>query len=165
MNNRPTVVIPQPDQLSAREKDDAMGAYLMMFGALGAGLPLPFVSTIAAVIYHVLNAKKSRFVGFHSLQSLVSESAVSILNAVVIIWALCIWLMKEVTLDRWFLTFAIFTLLWNLIYAVFSVIACIHAKNGRFYYFWIIGRIAFRYYYARDNRNSISPVNTPPQGL
>ena len=43
--------LPQPHELSEREKEDAMGAYLMMFAAVGAGLPLPVINLIAAIIY------------------------------------------------------------------------------------------------------------------
>ncbi len=165
MNTESTIVIPQPDQLTNREKDDAMGAYLMMFGALGAGLPLPFISTIAAIIYHVLNAKKSPFIGFHSLQSLLTESLLSVLNAIVVVWGMRIWWMKSVHITEWFLTLCIFALIWNLIYALFSIIACINAKNGRFYYFWVIGRIAFRHYFSAAQKNRPQPANLPPQGL
>ena len=41
--------IPQPEEVSTREREDAMGAYLMIFGALAAGLPLPIINLIAAV--------------------------------------------------------------------------------------------------------------------
>lgn len=80
--------IEQPDQLSNREKEDAMGAYLMMFGALAAGLPLPIINLLAAVIYYFVNAKKGRFIKFHSLQSLLSQLPTSIMNAGLLFWTL-----------------------------------------------------------------------------
>ena len=36
---RPPLLLPQPQDLTVREKEDAMGAYLMMFAAWGAGSP------------------------------------------------------------------------------------------------------------------------------
>ncbi|MCH8319303.1 MAG: hypothetical protein IIA88_12580, partial [Bacteroidetes bacterium] len=39
--------VPQPDEIPTREKEDAMGAYLMMFAAIAAGLPLPIINLIA----------------------------------------------------------------------------------------------------------------------
>jgi len=80
------LVLPQPDQISEREKEDAMGAYLMMFAAWGLGLPLPLLNLLAAVIYHMVNRKKSPFVAFHSLQSLLTQVMVSLLNAGLIAW-------------------------------------------------------------------------------
>ncbi len=41
----------QPNEIDILEKEDAMGAYLMMFAALGAGLPLPVLNLVAAIIY------------------------------------------------------------------------------------------------------------------
>jgi hypothetical protein len=59
--------LPQPDDISIREKEDAMGAYLMMFAAHAIGLPLPIISLVAAIIYLYLNRKTSRFV--HCIRS------------------------------------------------------------------------------------------------
>ena len=47
--------VPQPDDIPVREREDAMGGYLMMFAALAAGLPLPIINLIAAIIYFYIN--------------------------------------------------------------------------------------------------------------
>ncbi|MCH8330385.1 MAG: hypothetical protein IH946_03240, partial [Bacteroidetes bacterium] len=47
--------LPQPDDIPTREREDAMGAYLMMFAAVAAGLPLPIINLIAAIIYYYVN--------------------------------------------------------------------------------------------------------------
>ena len=60
--------IPQPEEISTREKEDAMGSYLMMFAAIGAGLPLPMLNIIATFIDYFLHKSKGRFVRFHVLQ-------------------------------------------------------------------------------------------------
>ncbi|MER3330225.1 MAG: DUF4870 domain-containing protein, partial [Candidatus Kapaibacterium sp.] len=78
--------IQQPEDLPAREREDAMGGYFMMFASLAAGLPLPIINLIAAIIYYHVNKHKSRFVRFHSLQSLLSQLPVSLLNAGLVIW-------------------------------------------------------------------------------
>ena len=64
------VKLPQPQDLSEREKEDAMGAYLMMFAALATSLPLPIINLIAAIVYYYINRKKGRFIHFHCLQSM-----------------------------------------------------------------------------------------------
>ena len=51
--------LPQPNELDEREKEDAMGAYFMMFAALASSLPLPIINLIAAVIYYYINRKKT----------------------------------------------------------------------------------------------------------
>jgi len=73
MSSQEFVDLPQPDQLAEREKEDGMGAYLMMFAAFAVVLPLPVVNLIAALIYYFINRKKSRFIHFHCLQSFLSK--------------------------------------------------------------------------------------------
>ena len=57
MSSQEFVDLPQPDQLAEREKEDGMGAYLMIFAAFAVGLPLPVVNLIAALIYYFINKK------------------------------------------------------------------------------------------------------------
>ena len=75
------IKLPHPHEISKKEKDDAMGAYLMMFAVWAAGLPLPLLNLIAAIIYYFINKKESRFVAFHAYQSLITQVIVSLLNA------------------------------------------------------------------------------------
>ena len=49
------IALPQPHEIPTREREDAMGAYLMMFAAWGAGLPLPLLNLVAAIIYFFIN--------------------------------------------------------------------------------------------------------------
>ncbi|MDI3527939.1 MAG: hypothetical protein PWR03_2123 [Tenuifilum sp.] len=44
--------IPQPDEVSDIEKDDAMGAYFMMFATTGLGLPLPILENFEIICSH-----------------------------------------------------------------------------------------------------------------
>ena len=50
--------VPQPEEISQREREDAMGAYLMTFGAASGGFPAPMLAFIVALVYHAINAKK-----------------------------------------------------------------------------------------------------------
>lgn len=72
MSSEKYMKLPQPHELSEREKEDARGAYLMMFAALATTLPLPIINLIAAIVYYYVNRKKGRFIHFHCLQSLLS---------------------------------------------------------------------------------------------
>jgi uncharacterized Tic20 family protein len=165
------VILPQPDEISKREKEDAMGAYLMMFAAWGIGLPLPFLSLIAAFIYHMINRKKSRFVAFHSYQSLLTEALVSILNAILIIWLIVILVSRNIFFSTSFFIYLFFVIIWNLVYTIVSLVGCFKAKNGKFYYFLVFGRIAFNAYYGKSaqikmqQQKSIKEENKPPIGF
>ena len=80
--------LPQPDEIPVREREDAMGSYFMMFAALAAGFPLPIINLIAAIIYYYLNKSKSRFVHFHTLQSLISQIPTTLINAGAVFWTI-----------------------------------------------------------------------------
>ncbi len=158
------VILPQPDELPKKIRDDAMGAYLMMFAAAGLGLPLPIIGIIAAVIYHFTNKNKSRFVAFHSLQSLLSQLPVSLMNIGLVIWFLSNIFRENGEFTDYFWYYLAFTAFWNLIYFIFSLIGAVRAYHGRFYYFWFIGPIAFdRYYGSRAKKDPVSYTNTPPR--
>jgi uncharacterized membrane protein len=134
--------LPQPHEVSKREKDDAMGAYLMMFAALGAGLPLPMINLIASIIYTFVNLKKGRFVRFHLLQSLWSQLPLTLLNGYIVIWTI-----RNFVYENEFSSL-FFGLLWtaviaNIIYVAFSIYAAIQASKGRIYYFLFFGKIAY----------------------
>jgi uncharacterized Tic20 family protein len=163
------VVLPQPHEIEEREKEDAMGAYLMMFAAWGFGLPLPFLSLIAAVIYHVINRTTSRFVGFHSLQSLITEIPISIINGGFVIWVF--YLLVKLLIGSpgqvfgqffFFVLFSVVVL--NVLYIVLSVIGAVKSKKGQFYYFPFFGKIAFNAYYGKAalSKKEKKLENKPP---
>jgi uncharacterized Tic20 family protein len=166
------IKLPQPNEISTREKEDAMGAYLMMFAAWAIGRPLPFLSLIAAFIYHMINKNKSRFVAFHSYQSLITEALISTLNAVLVIWLFIILFAGDkLYFPSLFFIYLIFVIFWNIVYTVVSLIGCFKAKKGQFYYFLLFGRIAFNAYYGKkaqlkmQKQKQMSTENKPPQGF
>ncbi len=160
------VKLPQPHEISTTEKDDAMGAYLMMFAAWGAGLPFPLINLIAAVIYFYINKKRSRFVAFHAYQSLITQIPVSLLNAGLVFWLVLILFSKSLSFNQSFFIYLFFVIVWNLIYTIFSLVACVKARKGQFYYFIFFGRIAFEQYYGKNaqKKRAKEIKNIPPKG-
>lgn len=155
------VDIPQPDQVDIREKEDAMGAYFMMFAALAAGLPLPVLNLIAAIIYLYINKSKSRFVHFHSLQSLLSQLPTSLLNIGLVFWIVRI-IFFEFHFNSYFKGYLLMVIAANLIYIAFSIIAAVKARRGEFYYFLFFGRIAYHNAYKENNIQKTTTVNQAP---
>ena len=156
--------LPQPHEIAEREKEDAMGAYLMMFAAVAIGLPLPIINLIAAIIYYFVNRKKSRFIHFHCLQSLLSNIPTTIIN-----WGLVIWAFRNVIGDHeWtdvFWAYAIFAAAATLLYFIIALIAAYKARQGKMYYFLFFGKIAYESAYRVRPADTISasdPVNKPP---
>lgn len=166
----------QPDQIPTRDKEDAMGAYLMMFGALAAGLPLPIINLIAAIIYYYVNAKKSRFIKFHSLQSLLSQAPTTIMNAGLLFWTINIFTSMDgdvrfedadfatggPTMGDYYWGYLITVVIANLLYFIFSLVGAAKARKGQMYYFVFFGKLAYHYAYKIRPNDSLKPQNTPP---
>jgi uncharacterized membrane protein len=162
------IPLPQPGDISQREKDDAMASYLMMFASWAVGLPLPLVNLIASVVYYAVNRKASKFVAFHSLQSLLSQVPVSLLNAGIVGWGIGLLVKGDAGGGLWpFLGYVFFSAAINILYLVFSIIALVQANKGRFYYLPFFGRIAFDRHYgaAAVERERPAWVNRPPEGI
>lgn len=162
-------VLPQPEEISARDREDAMGAYLMMFGSLAVGLPLPIISVIVAGVYHSMNGRKSRFIAFHSYQSMITEFVISALNTAFIVYWIIL-LIRGAGFPQGFWAALIFAVLWNILYITFSIVGSVRAYRGRFFYFPFFGRIAFlRYFGDRplfpEGSEPLRPRNEPPGGL
>lgn len=159
--------MPQPDEINVKEKEDAMGSYLMMFAALGAGLPLPFINVLASIIYYYLHRKRSPFVRFHLIQSLYSQVPLSLLNGVIVAWAIRNFLFND-GFSSLFFGLAIAVFVFNIIYLIFSIIAAISARKGNMYYFLFFGRLAYELAFkVRPEMNmgagsDAQDVNRPP---
>ncbi len=168
MSTEDTIRLPQPDEISTGERDDAMGAYLMMFASLAIGLPIPLLNIIASLIYFLVNKKRSPFVAFHALQALLSHIPVVLLNAGAVAWGIINAAVHGATWAHFF-WYLFFTILINVAYVVLSIIALIHANKGRFFYMPVFGRISFAAYYGpravRRAQEKRVWENKPPEGF
>jgi len=155
--------LPQPHEISTREKEDAMGAYLMMFASIGAGLPLPIINLIAAVIYYFINRSKSLFVHFHSLQSLLSQTPTTLMNAAAVIWLAQIFIFQNWEWNEYLSGYLGLTVFVNVCYFIFSIIAAVKARNGRMYYFFFFGKLSYHVVFKlHEGKPDAVQVNKPP---
>ncbi|WP_462250298.1 DUF4870 domain-containing protein [Ekhidna sp.] len=154
--------IPQPDELTDREKDDAMGSYLMMFASVAVGLPLPIINLIAAVVYYFTNRSKGLFVHFHSLQSLISQLPTTIINAIGVFWGIRIYFFGWEFSDN-FKGYIIMALIFNISYFIFSIIGAVKARKGRMYYFLFFGRLSYEAVFKIKSTVNNEIQNLPPK--
>ncbi len=161
--------LPQPDEIPEREREDAMGAYLMMFAAVASALPLPVINLIAAVVYYYVNRRKSRFVHFHALQSLLSQLPTTFMNWGLLFWVIRIWFMEVTVADDIFYGYLYMTIAANVFYVIFSFVAAIKARRGKMYYFLFFGRLSYDAVFSakREFRYEGDPItpgsNLPPK--
>lgn len=128
-----------------------MGAYLMMFASLATSLPLPVINLIAAVVYYYVNRKKSRFIHFNCLQSLLSQLPTTLVNWILLYWTLQIFFFENYEINDYFYAYLGFSVLANLIYFVYSIVAAIRARKGVFMYFILFGPYAYQQVYSKKN--------------
>lgn len=155
--------LPQPDEVTIREREDAMGAYLMMFAAVAAGLPLPIINLIASIVYYSINKSKSRFVHFHSLHSLFAQIPTSILNGCLVFWTFRIFFYHVDEVNDYYIGYIWMVAIANLLYFIFSIVAAVKARKGQFYYFLFFGRLTYQMVFRiKDEPEKKEIVNTPP---
>lgn len=152
----------QPEELSKKEKEDAMGAYLMMFAAMGAGLPLPIINLIAAVVYYFVQQKNTRFVRFHSLQSLYSQLPTTLVNAGALYWTLQIFFFTNLEVSDLYIGYLIMAGLLNLLYFIFSIVGAVKARRGQMYYFIFFGKLCYHRVYQVRETSENQFTNQPP---
>ncbi|MGA2639594.1 MAG: DUF4870 domain-containing protein [Spirochaetia bacterium] len=167
-NGLPSIRLPQPEEIPEREKEDAMGAYLMMFAALAIGIPIPLLNLVASIIYFFVNRKTGLFVAFHALQALLTHVPVVVLNAGVVGWLIGI--LATPPHDMFgaaFFWYLFFVVLVNIAYIIWSIVALVHARKGRFFYMPLVGRMCFARYYGpkAHSRAQRAWENRPPGGL
>ena len=155
--------LPQPGDIEIREREDAMGAYFMMFATAAMGLPLPILNLVAAIVYYYVNRDKGRFVQFHTLQSLYSQVPVTLLNSGLVAWTI-VNLVKDFNFSNLYWGYLIMTGVADLVYFIFSLVGAVRARKGLFYYFIFFGKVAYHQVYRiRPQLQSAGPVNRPPR--
>jgi uncharacterized membrane protein len=154
--------LPQPDEIDVRVKEDAMGAYFMMFATAALGLPLPLLNLVAAIIYFYLNRDKGRFVQFHTLQSLWSQIPVTLLNSGLVAWTI-VNFVKDFDFTGMYWGYLVMTAVADVVYLIFSLVGAARARKGQFYYFLFFGKLAYHQVYrVRPVKTPSGPVNRPP---
>ena len=140
-----------------------MGAYLMMFASLATSLPLPIINLIAAVIYYYINRKKGRFIHFNCLQSLLSQLPTTLVNWGLLYQGLQIFFFDNYELSDYFYAYLGFSIIANLVYFIFSLVAAVRARKGIFMYFIFFGPYAYQKVYAKRNRLSYDNEDFNPE--
>lgn len=155
--------LPQPDQIETRIREDAMGAYFMMFATAAMGLPFPILNLVAAIIYYYVNRDKGRFVQFHTLQSLYSQIPVTLLNSGLVVWTI-VNLVKDLNFTGFYWGYLVMVGTADLVYFIFSLVGAVRARKGLFYYFLFFGRLAYhQVYQIRPERGPSEFTNRPPR--
>lgn len=167
------IELPQPEDISEKDRENAFGTYMLMFAS--AYFPLPFIELALSIAYYYYFKKKSRYVTFHTYQSLLSQIPITIINTSFFIYAIYLFvsIMRERIItpevkSMFFIILGVIVLI-NIVYNIVSLIIALKAKKGVIRYFPIIGRIAYDKFYGLHamniNLNGIenNEKNLPPE--
>ena len=149
--------LPQPSEVMQRDREDAMGAYLLMFAALGIGIPLAGINLVASFIYYLIYRSGSRYVAFHSYQAFITQIPITVINAVGVFWIVRV-IFFFAPLSMPFIIFIFFMVSANLILLSLSLVAATRARKGKFTYFPFSSVIALRRYYVKFKNLKNSPL-------
>jgi len=157
-----TSTIPQPSEITPRERERSLMAYMTMFASSTVGLPLPFINFLAALAFHHYIKETSAYVRFHSYQSLFSQLVTSVFNLVAIIWLIVCFINQDFT--HGFIAFGISALVINFVYFIISIIAAVKAYKGQMFYFYFFGDISFRKAFKKyESSPKPESLNVPPE--
>ena len=106
------------------------------------------------------------------MQSLISQLPTTLVNWVLLYWTLQILFFKNYEINDFYFAYLGFSILANLIYFIFSIVAAVRARKGIFMYFIFFGPYAYEQVYSKKNGLSYDnedfnteidqDVNTPP---
>lgn len=149
--------LPNPSEIMLRDREDAMGAYLLMFAAMGIGIPLPGINLVASFIYYLIYRSGSRFVAYHSHQALITQIPITIVNAVAVFWMVRV-IFFFAPLSPAFITLIGVMVVLNLFFLILSLVASSRARKGKFIFFPICSKISLHRYYVRLKELRESPL-------
>ena len=134
---------PKP-QICDEDAEKASFAYLMSTIVLIVGLPFPIINMIATIIFYIANRKKTYFVRFHCLQSMLSQIFVIAMNTVGIWWTVSVIFWSSQITDA-YLAYMITIGGFNILEFIASLYAAIMTRKKQDVRFWFFGPIIEHY--------------------
>jgi hypothetical protein len=97
------------------------------------------------------------------LQALLSQIPTTLINWALVIWAVSIFF-TDLTLSDSFWAYAVFAGASTLLYFIYGLIAAFKARQGKFYYFLLFGKMAYEVVYKvrKEDNAPVDTVNKPP---
>lgn len=111
------------------ELEGASNSYLMSVVFLTFALPLPLINLIATFVFYRANKKNSAFIKWHSIQALLSQASLFVINTILFVWALLLFL-QVYAIDNYFVSFCITVFLFNTWEFISTIYAAVKTRKG-----------------------------------
>jgi uncharacterized membrane protein len=122
------------------EAEKASYAYLMSVLIVIVGLPMPIINVIGSVIFYFANRKKTYFIRFHALQSMLSQLSIVPVNSVGVGWTISV-ITGHSQVSNLYLSYIITIIGFNIIEFVSSLYAAIQTRKKSDVRFWFFGTL------------------------
>ncbi|MCD7937654.1 MAG: DUF4870 domain-containing protein [Tannerellaceae bacterium] len=135
MNN-----IQSPYGIPEEDAEKASYAYLISTVIMVAAVVIPLLNMFVTFMFYVANRKRSYFVRFHCLQSVLSQVLIFGINTVAVWWSLLI-LFQKVELSNFYFGYLFTTFIFNLVEFVVSLCAAIQTRKGKDFRYFAFGAL------------------------
>ena len=114
----------------------ASNSYIMSIVAIAVGLPIPIINLVATFIVFLAQRKASYFVRWHSMQALLSQLSLLILNSRAWYWTYDIVFAGEEAVSNEYIAYLIAVILINLTEFFATLYAASNVRKGIDVRFW-----------------------------
>ncbi len=111
------------------EKERASSCYVMSLVAVMIGLPMPIINLLATGIFYFMSRRATFFVRWHSIQALVSQVPLFIMNNILFWWTVRV-LFSFTDLSSAYIAYFITVNLYNIYDFVETVRSAIVTRKG-----------------------------------
>ena len=128
-------VVPYED-----EKERASNCYVMSLVAVMIGLPMPIINLAATGIFYLMSRKGTFFVRWNSIQALVSQVPLFIMNNILFWWTIRI-LFCYTNLSSAYIAYFITVNLYNIYDFVETVRSAVQTRKGKIHKWYLYSTI------------------------
>ena len=126
--------------LGEDEKERASGCYVMSLVAIMIGLPMPIINLVATGIFSLMSRKGTYFVRWNSIQALVSQVPLFVMNNILFWWTIRI-LFCFTELSSVYIAYFITVNLYNIYDFVETVRSAVSTRKGKVHEWYLYGTI------------------------
>jgi len=118
------------------ECERASNSYIMSIVAIAVGLPIPIINLVATFIFFLAQRKATYFVRWHSVQALLSQMSLLILNSKAWYWTYDVVFTGESAVNNEYVAYLIAVVLINLVEFFATIYAASKVRKGIDIRFW-----------------------------
>lgn len=127
-----------PYKPAEEELERASNGYLMSLLAAIMGLPLPIINLIATVIFFLGSRKSTYFVRWHTLQALLSQASLFVVNSIGVSWSINI-AFGTGQISNYYVAYIIVIVALNFFEFVAAMYLAINVRKGQHLSIWFYG--------------------------